>query len=131
MSVGDPIGDMLTRIMNAVSRRKPTVEIPWTRTCEALARLLLAENFLEATEIKAEGKLKQMVLTLKMNDGLPAISRIKRLSKPGVRQYRGADELPRVRGGLGMVAVSTPKGIMSASEARKKNLGGEILCELW
>lgn len=126
----DPIADMLTRIRNASSALLPTVEMPHSKMKESLARLLKKEGYV--SEIAVEGdKIKSMTLKLKYAGRRGVIEGIRRVSRPGLRNYVGSTEIPRVRGGLGVAVISTPEGVMSGSEARRKSLGGEVVCYVW
>jgi len=126
----DPISDMLTRIRNAQRALLPTVEIPHSKMKESIANILKKEGYVG--EITVAGKpLKTIKLQLKYQGKKSVIEGIKRVSRPGLRQYVGSTEIPRVRGGLGVAVVSTPEGVMSGNAARKKNLGGELLCFVW
>jgi small subunit ribosomal protein S8 len=126
----DPIADMLTRIRNAGRALLPTVVIPHSRMKESLAHILKAEGYV--AEVAVEGKVpKKLTLRLKYEGKKCVIEGLKRVSKPGLRNYVGATEIPRVRGGLGVAVVSTSEGVMTGQEARKKNIGGELLCYVW
>jgi len=126
----DPIADMLTRIRNAGRALLPTVQIPHSRMKESIAAILKAEGYV--AEVMVEGKLpKTIKLKLKYEGKKTVIEGLKRISTPGLRRYVGATEIPRVRGGLGVAVVSTSEGVMAGTEARKKNLGGELLCYIW
>jgi small subunit ribosomal protein S8 len=126
----DPISDMLTRIRNAQRALLPTVEIPHSKMKESIAEILKKEGYV--AEVTVEGKpFKSLKLKLKYQGKKSVIEGIKRVSRPGLRHYVGATEIPRVRGGLGVSIVSTPEGVMSGNTARKKNLGGELLCYVW
>ena len=126
----DPISDMLTRIRNAHLALLPTVELPHSRIKADIAHILKKEGYL--ADCSVEGKpLKTLKLKLKYNGKKGVIDGIKRISTPGLRRYVGAKEIPRVRNGLGISIVSTPEGVMSGQDARKKNLGGELLCYVW
>lgn len=129
----DPIADMLSTIKNAQMVGKARVELPYSKMKEVLARLLEEEKYLSGVAIfKPQGSsFKMLSLDLKYFDGSPFISHIKRISKPGKRVYAGKAGLPRVLGGRGVVVVSTSRGLMSAKEASKKDLGGEVICEVW
>jgi len=127
----DPVADYLTRLRNAVQARHKRLDIPASNLKRELTRLLVAHKFISGyTEIKesAQGVLR---IQLKYNDGQPVISGLKRISKPGLRKYAASDELPRVLGGLGIAVISTPKGLMTDTEARQAKVGGEVLCEIW
>ena len=126
----DPISDMLTRIRNAGRALLPTVEMPHSRIKESLANILKQEGYI--TEVAVEGKpIKKIKLKLKYQGRKSVIEGLRRISKPGLRHYVGATEIPRVLGGLGVAVVSTPEGVMTGAQARKKNLGGELLCYVW
>lgn len=128
----DPVADMLTRIRNATQALHPTTKMPASKLKEEIARILVAEGFLDGYEVRAEGSKKSLELTLRYGpDRTPVISGLRRISKPGARVYAGAGELPRTRGGLGVVLVSTSQGLLPDREARRRRLGGEILCEVW
>ena len=127
----DPVADYLTRLRNAVQARHKRLDIPASNLKRELTKLLVAHKFISGyTEIKetAQGVLR---IQLKYNDGEPVISGLKRISKPGLRKYAASDELPRVLGGLGIAVISTPKGLMTDTEARQAKVGGEVLCEIW
>lgn len=126
----DPISDMLTRIRNAHSALLPTVDIPHSKVKENIAVILKKEGYL--VDFAVEGKpIKMLKLKLKYNGRKGVIDGIRRVSTPGLRRYVGATEIPRVRGGLGVAIVSTSQGVMSGQDARKKNVGGELLCYVW
>jgi small subunit ribosomal protein S8 len=128
----DPIADMLTRIRNANQALHPTVSMPSSKLKEEIAKILAAEGYIEGYEVKADGIKRTLEIKMKyQSDRSRVISGVRRLSKPGLRVYRGSEELPRVKGGLGVVVVSTSQGLLSDSEARRRRLGGEILCEVW
>jgi small subunit ribosomal protein S8 len=126
----DPISDMLTRIRNAHSALLPTVDIPHSKVKENIAVILKKEGYL--VDFAVEGKpIKLLKLKLKYNGRKGVIDGIRRVSTPGLRRYVGATEIPRVRGGLGVAIVSTSQGVMSGQDARKRNVGGELLCYVW
>ncbi len=126
----DPIADMLARLRNATQALKPLVEMPHSRIKEDIARILKREGYVN--EVKVEGaKIKKLTITLKYQDRKGIIAGLKRVSTPGRRQYVGCSDIPRVLGGIGTAIVSTPKGVLSGVEARKQNLGGELLCLIW
>jgi small subunit ribosomal protein S8 len=127
MSMTDPIADMFTRIRNAQAMGKQTVSMPASKVRQALADLLKAEGYvLESRRAEADGKA-QLEIKLKYFEGKPAIERIERVSRPGLRVYRGKDGLPKVMGGLGISIVSTSSGLMTDAQARAKGLGGEVI----
>lgn len=126
----DPIADMLTRIRNAGRALLPTVQIPHSRMKESIAGILKLEGYV--AEVNVEGKVpKTIKIKLKYEGKKTVIEGLKRVSTPGLRRYVGATEIPRVRGGLGVAVVSTSEGIMTGTQARKKNLGGELVCYVW
>ncbi len=126
----DPISDMLTRIRNASMVKKRSVDIPRSKMKFAIAKILEHEGYINTVEDTEEAGRKVIRLHLKYNDG-PAISYLKRVSTPGRRVYVKATELPNVQSGFGMAIVSTPNGLMTNSEARKRRLGGELVCEIY
>ncbi|MEJ2681368.1 MAG: 30S ribosomal protein S8 [Gammaproteobacteria bacterium] len=130
MSMQDPIADMLTRIRNAQSRCKLSVEMPHSKVKEAIANVLLEEGFLLGVESQHEGVKKTLKLNLKYYEGVAVIDEISRLSRPGLRVYRSAKKLPCVKGGLGIAVVSTCKGIMTGKRAAQEGLGGELICSV-
>lgn len=128
----DPISDMLTRIRNAQRALLPAVEMPHSKMKESIANILKSEGYVSEVAVEAKTKaIKSLKLKLKYTGKKGVIEGIRRVSKPGLRQYVGSTEIPRVRGGLGVAIVSTPEGIFSGNTARKKNLGGEVLCYVW
>jgi len=128
MSMSDPIADMLTRIRNGQSARKVSVSMPASKSKEAVAKVLKDEGYILGFATDGEGALKQLTVELKYFEGVPVIEKIQRSSKPGLRVYRGKDELPKVLGGLGVAIVSTSAGVMSDRQAREKGIGGEVIC---
>ena len=132
MTMSDPIADMLTRIRNANTAKHDTVEIPASKMKTAIAEILLKEGFIKAYDIKEEGSFSTIVITLKYGaNNEKIITGLKRISKPGLRVYAGAEELPKVLGGLGIAIISTNKGLLTDKEARKQNVGGEVLAFVW
>ncbi len=128
----DPIADMLTRIRNAVAVGHERVTIPASKNKEALARVLAAEGFIDRYEVKRADPGSELLLVLRYGERrTPVIQGLKRISKPGHRVYRGASELKRVQGGLGIAIVSTSQGMMPDREARRRRLGGEVVAEVW
>jgi len=126
----DPISDMLTRIRNAGRALLPNVEMPYSRIKENIANILKKEGYI--AEVAVEGKgIKTLKLKLKYQGKKNVIEGLRRISKPGLRHYVGATKIPRVCAGMGVAVVSTPEGVMTGVEARKKNLGGELLCYVW
>lgn len=130
MVITDPIADMLTRIRNATSARHTTVDVPTSGMKRAIAQILLDEGYIKAFELVDDGAQGMIHITLKSNKE-KAICGLRRVSKPGLRVYAGADELPRVLKGLGIAIISTSKGIMTDKKARELNVGGEVLAFVW
>ena len=132
MSLSDPIGDLITRIRNAQMRNKPKVSSPGSKLRESVLEVLKTEGYIRgyATVEHASGR-NELEIELKYFDGQPVIREIDRVSKPGRRVYSGARELPRIRNGLGITIVSTPRGVLSDAEARDQNVGGEVLAEVF
>jgi small subunit ribosomal protein S8 len=127
MSMTDPIADLLTRIRNAQSAGKPTVDVGASKLKLAILKVLKDEGYITGYGVDAAGSKSTLSIELKYHDGRPVIDRIERISRPGLRIYRGKDELPKVLGGLGVAVISTPKGIMSDAQARAAGTGGEVL----
>jgi small subunit ribosomal protein S8 len=126
----DPISDMLTRIRNAGRALLPAVELPHSRMKESVAHILKKEGYV--VDVAVDGKtIKKLKIQLKYQGKKSVIEGLKRVSKPGLRKYVGATEIPRVLGGLGVAVISTPEGVMTGAQAQKKNLGGELLCYVW
>ncbi len=130
MSMQDSLADMLTRIRNAQARLRPSVSMPSSKLRMAVAQLLLDEGYISDFAETGDVK-KQVTITLKYFEGKPVIEEMKRVSRPGLRRYSGVDELPQVRGGLGIAVVSTSKGLMTDRAARAAGVGGEILCTVF
>ncbi len=128
MTMTDPIADMLTRIRNGQKARKLSVLMPASTAKEAVAKVLKDEGYITGYSTDGEGVKKQLSVELKYFEGLPVIETIQRTSKPGLRIYRGKEELPKVLGGLGVAIVSTSAGVMSDRQAREKGIGGEVIC---
>jgi len=131
MNVSDPIADMLTRIRNASRARHEEVVVPASKTKLAIARILKDEGFIDDFSELQEGPRNVVKIRLRYVGKVPVVSGLKRVSKPGLRVYAAKTEIPRVLGGLGVVIVSTSQGIMTGAEARKGQLGGEILAYVW
>lgn len=128
MSMTDPVADMLTRIRNAQLAQKNSVAMPSSKLKVAIAAVLKDEGYIDDFAVRdAEGK-SQLDIALKYYAGRPVIERIERISRPGLRVYKGSSDLPRVMNGLGIAIVSTPKGVMTDRRARATNVGGEVLC---
>jgi len=131
MALTDPLGDMLTRIRNGQQARKDSVVSPASKLRARVLEVLAREGYIRGYEEEALGAAKGLRIELKYFEGQPAIRHVARVSKPGRRVYSGAKELPRVRNGLGITIISTPKGVLSDAEARDQNVGGEILAEVF
>ncbi len=127
MSMSDPIADMLTRIRNGQARGKITIEMPSSKQKVAVANLLKDEGYLAEVSVESEGKKPRLVIKLKYHRGKPVIERIERISRPGLRIYKGKSDLPKVMAGLGVAIVSTSKGVMSDRAARAAGQGGEVI----
>ena len=129
----DPIADMLTRIRNANTSKHDTVDVPASKMKNAIAEILYKEGFIQKYELVEDGNFKNIRITLKYgkDKNEKIITGLKRISKPGLRVYAGADELPTVLNGLGIAIISTSKGIMTDKEARKNSLGGEVIAYVW
>jgi small subunit ribosomal protein S8 len=132
MNISDPIADMLTRVRNASRARHTEVLVPASRTKREIARILQSEGFIAGWSEEQAGPGHVLRLTLRYVDGkVPVVSGLKRVSKPGLRVYAAKTDIPRVLGGLGIVIVSTSQGIMTGAQARKAQLGGEVLAYVW
>ena len=132
MSMTDPIADMLTRIRNATMVRHDRTDVPASRIKLDIAKILKQEGFIRTFKVLEEGPQGTLRIYLKYaDDGEPAIHGMERVSKPGRRVYRGVEELPRVRSGLGVAVVSTNRGILTDEQARSLSVGGEVLCRVW
>lgn len=128
----DPIADMLTRIRNANMVSHQSVEVPASKLKVELAKLMKEEGFIADYEVKDAGKFKVISITLKYQaNGKPVITKLERISKPGLRHYSKAKNLQKVLGGMGVAVVSTPKGLLTDRKARKENVGGEVLCYIY
>ncbi len=130
MNTTDPIADMLTRIRNANAQRHATVDVPFSKEKDAIAKILVAEGFVESADV-IEDAHKTIRLTLKYANNVKVLQGLKRISKPGLRIYANVEDLPKVLNGLGIAIISTSKGIMTDKEARKANVGGEVLAYIW
>ncbi|PWU23130.1 30S ribosomal protein S8 [Candidatus Cerribacteria bacterium 'Amazon FNV 2010 28 9'] len=127
----DPIADMLTRIKNAYLARKIEVNVPHSNVKEALANLLVREHYIEAVEKQDSKPCSQLKIKLRYVGKRPAMTSVQRISKPGRRVYESAGSIPRSLGGYGITVVSTSSGLLSDKEAKKKNIGGEVICAIW
>lgn len=128
MSINDPIGDFLTRIRNGQAARKKFISSPSSKQREAIAAVLKDEGYITDFSVQANGNKKAITVTLKYFQGKPVIERLERVSKPSLRVYKAADELPKVLGGLGVAIVSTSAGLVSDRKARAAGQGGEVVC---
>ncbi len=128
MSMSDPIADMLTRIRNAQSVEKAVVAMPSSKLKVAIAQVLKDEGYIDGFSIKTDGAKSELQVSLKYYAGRPVIERIERVSRPGLRVYKGRDDIPQVMNGLGVAIVTTPKGVMTDRKARQTGVGGEVLC---
>ena len=132
MTMTDPIADFLTRIRNAVRAGKDRCDVPASKLKLELAKILQEEGFIRTFKVLEEGPQGTIRLYLRYaSDGEPAIHGLDRISRPGLRVYRGVSELPKVRGGIGVAVISTSKGLMSDAQAREQRLGGEVMCRVW
>ena len=132
MHITDPIADMLTRIRNANNAKHDTVDVPASNMKKAIAQILLEEGYIKNFQLIDDGTQGEIRITLKYNAGKEKVlSGLRRVSKPGLRVYAGADELPRVLRGLGTAIVSTSKGVMTDKKAREAHVGGEVLAFIW
>jgi len=129
----DPVADMLTRIRNATQARKASVDVPWSRHKEAIARVLVEEGYLEsAAAVAEEGTARVLRVGLRYDDHRrPVMLGLKRVSRPSLRVYVGSRAIPSIRRGLGVNVLSTPNGVLADREARKQGVGGELICTVW
>ncbi|GLU34374.1 30S ribosomal protein S8 [Trinickia caryophylli] len=128
MSMSDPIADMLTRIRNAQMVEKVSVTMPSSKVKVAIAQVLKDEGYIDDFAVKSDGVKAELNIALKYYAGRPVIERLERVSKPGLRVYRGRNDIPQVMNGLGVAIVSTPKGVMTDRKARANGVGGEVIC---
>jgi small subunit ribosomal protein S8 len=128
MSMSDPIADMLTRIRNGQAVDKTVVTMPASKLKKAIAQVLKDEGYIEGFAVRGEGATSQLEIALKYYAGRPVIERIERVSRPGLRVYKGRNAIPQVMNGLGVAIVTTPKGVMTDRKARQTGVGGEVLC---
>ena len=132
MQITDPIADLLTRIRNASTAKHPSVEVPASNLKKAICQILVDEGYIKGMQVTEDNKQGMIKLTLKYQEnGAPVIAGLRRVSKPGLRVYAGADELPQVLRGLGIAIISTSKGVMTDKQARKLHVGGEVLAFVW
>ena len=130
MSMQDPIADLLTHIRNGHSANKQVVKLPASTVKVAIAEVLLSEGYIAGFQVDGESSQRKLQIELKYFKGKPVISKIRRISRPGLRIYKSRDNIPKVLDGLGIAVLSTPKGVMSDKQARKQGHGGEVLCEV-
>jgi len=128
MSMSDPIADMLTRIRNAQMVAKTVVAMPSSKVKTAIAQVLKDEGYIDGFQVKTDSGKSQLEIALKYYAGRPVIERIERVSRPGLRVYKGSKDIPHVQNGLGVAIVTTPKGVMTDRKARADGVGGEVLC---
>jgi small subunit ribosomal protein S8 len=128
MSMSDPIADMLTRIRNAQMVEKPVVVMPSSKIKVAIAQVLKDEGYIDAFKVKGEAEKPELEIALKYYAGRPVIERIERVSRPGLRVYKGRHDMPKVMNGLGVAIITTPQGVMTDRKARAVGIGGEVLC---
>ena|SRR5665213_942968 len=132
MQLSDPIGDMLTRLRNGLMARHVTVEIPHSNMKERIAGILKDEGFVRDYDVECDGPKATLRVTLKYTPTRrPVMTHLRRVSKPGLRIYAGKDHIPRVLGGMGVVIVSTSRGMITGQQARRLGIGGELVCEIW
>lgn len=131
MSMSDPIADLLTRIRNAQMAKLPNVSCPSSKVKLAICEVLQGEGYIGSFSVVADGAKRQLTVDLKYYQGKPVIEELIRVSKPGLRQYKGKDDMPRNRQGLGIVIVSTNQGVMTERKARAAGIGGEVLCSVF
>ncbi len=130
-NLSDPIADFLTRIRNANTAKKGDLLVPYSKIKAEIARILKQEGYITDYEVDTKGQFPQIKVTNKLENRTSAITGLKRISKPGLRKYVGAGEIPRVLGGMGISILSTPRGIVTGREAKKQNVGGELLAYVW
>jgi len=130
-NLSDPIADFLTRLRNSAAALKAETLVPYSKIKVEIARILKQEGYISAYEVDTKGTFPQIRITNKYVNRTPAIAGLKRVSSPGLRRYVGAQDIPRVLGGLGTSILSTPRGIISGREAKKQNVGGELLAFVW
>ena len=132
MNITDPIADLLTRIRNASQARHATVDVPASNMKKAIAQILVEEGYVKSYTVAEDNKQGVITITLKYTEtGAPVITGLRRISKPGLRIYTSCEDMPKVMKGIGTAIVSTPKGVMTDKQARKENVGGEVLAFVW
>lgn len=130
-AITDPVADLLTRLRNAASASKRDIELPYSRLKADIARVLKREGYIEDFELDSTQRHPQLKIRCKYVNRVPAIAGLKRVSRPGIRRYVGSQEIPRVLRGMGIAILSTSSGVMSGREARRRNVGGELLAYVW
>lgn len=130
-NLSDPIADFLTRLRNSAGAQKAETVVPYSKIKVEIARILKEEGYISGYEVDTKGAFPQIVITNKFVNRTPAITGLKRVSRPGLRRYVGSQEIPRVLGGLGVSILSTSRGVVSGREAKKQNVGGELLAYVW
>jgi small subunit ribosomal protein S8 len=130
-TVTDPIADLLARVRNAAAAQKPELFVPYSKMKAEVTRILKDEGYITDYNVDTEGERPRIRITNKLVDRKSAITGLKRVSTPGLRRYVGAKEIPRVLGGMGVAILSTPRGVMSGRQAKKQNVGGELLAYVW
>lgn len=129
--MNDPIADLLTRLRNATGAKKAEFKMPYSKLKSEVAKVLKKEGYISDYELDTTEKHPQLKIRIKFVNKTSAIAGLKRVSRPGLRRYVGAGEIPRVLGGMGIAVLSTPRGVLSGQEARKQNVGGEVLAYIW
>lgn len=129
--VNDPIGDMLIQIKNAALAKKDVIEVPYSKLKKALGDILVREGYVTSAEKIGDDPKAMLKIKIQYRDGVSAVTDVKRISKPGLRWYVNKSNIPTVVGGMGIAVLSTPAGLMTGKEARKKGTGGELLCKIW
>lgn len=127
----DPIADLLIRIKNGLRARHDVVRVPYSKMKHSIVDILISEGYLESVALEEDGFRKDLLVTLKYKGKLPVVNDVKRLSKPGRRLYSSATHIPKTLGGYGVTIISTNKGLLTDKDARKSNLGGELVCQVW
>ena len=130
-NLSDPIADFLARLRNAAQAHRGDVTVPYSRMKEEIARILKQEGYISEFEVDTQSKPAQIKIAMKFVNRIPALTGLKRMSKPGLRKYVGSDDIPRVLGGMGVSILSTSRGIITGREARKEHVGGELLALVW
>ena len=130
-NLSDPIADFLARLRNAAQAHRGDVSVPYSRMKEEIARILKQEGYISEFEVDTQSKPAQIKVAMKFVNRIPALTGLKRMSKPGLRKYVGSDDIPRVLGGMGVAILSTSRGIITGREARKERVGGELLALVW